>query len=75
MTEPVLDVGEVGGMLPVGVEQLGLWQNCGVWLLSSVFSIKGCIWVRLPLLLCPTRPVVSRKGYNLWCCIRPVLMS
>lgn len=75
MTEPVLDMGEVGGVLPVGVEQLMLWQNCGVWLLLSVFSIKGCIWVRFPLLLCPTRPVVSRKEYNLRCCIRPVLMS
>lgn len=78
MAEPVVDVGEVGGMLPVGVGQLGLWQSCGVWLLLSGFSIKGCVWVRFPLLLCPTRPVVYKKGCNLWCCwvpLRPVLMS
>lgn len=71
MAEPVLDLGEVGGMLPLGVGQLGLWQSCGVWLLLSGFSIKGCVWVRFPLLLCPTRPVVSRKGCNLWCCWVP----
>lgn len=43
MADPVLDQGEMGGILPLGVGQLGLWQSCGVWLLLSGFSIKGCV--------------------------------
>lgn len=77
IAEPVLDLAEVGGMLPVDVGQLGLWQSYGVWLLLSGFSIKGCVWVGF-LLLCPTRPVVPSKRCNHWCCwvpLRPVLMS